>query len=37
MFKYQTIWDIYEAKFIIFFISVVLAIILGNWLYKNKK
>lgn len=37
MFNYQSIWDVYEAKFIIFFISVVLALLLGNWLHKNKK
>lgn len=33
MFNYDTLWDIYEMKFLIFFISVVLAVMLGNYLY----
>jgi len=33
MFEYETLWDIYEMKFIIFFISVVAAVMLGNYLY----
>jgi len=37
MFDYDSIWDIYEMKFVIFFISVVLAVILGNWLYDKSK
>ena len=41
MFKYETLWDVYEMKFLIFFISVVLAVMLGNYLYdkanKDKK
>jgi len=37
MFNYETIWDVYEVKFVIFFISVVLAIVLTTWLYDKKK
>ena len=37
MFEYESIWDLYEMKFIILFISIVLAILLGNYLYKTKK
>ena len=41
MFDYDTLWDVYEMKFLIFFISVVLAVRLGNYLYdksnKDKK
>ena len=41
MFNYDTLWDVYEMKFLIFFISVVLAVMLGNYLYdksnKDKK
>lgn len=41
MFDYETLWDVYEIKFLIFFISVVLAVMLGNYLYdkanKDKK
>lgn len=37
MFNYETIWDVYEIKFVIFFISVVLAIVLTTWLYDKKK
>jgi len=40
MFDYETLWDVYEIKFLIFFISVVLAVMLGNYLYdktNNKK
>ena len=33
MFNYDTLWDVYEMKFLIFFISVVLAVMLGNYLY----
>ena len=33
MFNYETLWDVYEMKFLIFFISVVLAVMLGNYLY----
>ena len=37
MFEYETIWDIYEMKFLIFFISVVLAVWVGNYLYDKTK
>jgi len=37
MFTYETLWDIYEAKFIIFFLSVVVAIVLATYLYDKKK
>ena len=37
MFEYETLLDVYEMKFIIFFISVVLAVVLGNWLYDKSK
>ena len=33
MFEYETLWDVYEAKFLFFFISVVIAVMLGNYLY----
>ena len=33
MFEYASIIDIYEMKFLIFFISVVAAVMLGNYLY----
>jgi len=41
MFEYETLWDVYEMKFLIFFISIVVAVMLGNYLYdkanKDKK
>jgi hypothetical protein len=41
MFDYETLWDVYEMKFLIFFISIVVAVMLGNYLYdkanKDKK
>ena len=41
MFKYETLFDVYQVKFLFFFISVVLAVMLGNYLYdksnKDKK
>ena len=37
MFNYETIWDIYEVKFLFLFISVVLAVMLGNYLYDKTK
>ena len=41
MFDYETLWDVYETKFLIFFISIVVAVMLGNYLYdkenKDKK
>ena len=33
MFDYETLWDVYEMKFLIFFISIVVAVMLGNYLY----
>jgi hypothetical protein len=33
MFDYDTLWDVYEIKFLIFFISIVVAVMLGNYLY----
>ena len=37
MFEYETIWDIYEVKFLFLFISAVLAVMLGNYLYDKSK
>ena len=41
MFEYETLFDVYQVKFLFFFISVVLAVMLGNYLYdkssKDKK
>ena len=37
MFEYETIWDVYEMKFLIFFISVVLAVWVGKYLYDKTK
>jgi hypothetical protein len=37
MFNYQTLWDVYEMKLLIFFISVVVAVVLGNYLYDKTK
>ena len=37
MFEYDTLWDVYEMKFLIFFISVVLAVMAGNYLYDKTK
>jgi len=37
MFDYETLWDIYEMKFIIFFLSVVIAIWLTGYIYKKTK
>lgn len=37
MFEYSTLWDIYEVKFIIFLVSVFLAIIATNYLHSNNK
>jgi ABC-type multidrug transport system permease subunit len=38
MFNYETLWDVYEMKFVIFFLSAVAAIALTTYLYdKNKK
>jgi len=37
MFNYQTLWDVYEMKMLIFFISVVVAVVLGNYLYGKTK
>lgn len=33
MFDYETLWDVYEMKILIFFISIVVAVMLGNYLY----
>jgi len=37
MFDYETLWDVYEIKFVIFFISVVLAIWATTYLYDKKQ
>ena len=37
MFNYDTLWDVYEMKFLIFFISVVAAVMLGNYLYDKSQ
>lgn len=37
MFEYANLWDVYEMKFIIFFISIVVAVMLGNYLYDKTK
>jgi hypothetical protein len=37
MFNYQTLWDVYEMKLLIFFISAVVAVVLGNYLYDKAK
>ena len=37
MFEYASIIDIYEMKFLIFFISVVAAVMLGNYLYDKEQ
>jgi hypothetical protein len=37
MFEYETLWDIYEMKFLLFFISVVAAVMLGNYLYDKTR
>ena len=33
MFNYESLWDVYEMKILIFFISIVVAVMLGNYLY----
>ena len=37
MFTYETLWDVYEFKFVVIFISVCVAIVLGNWIYEKKQ
>jgi len=37
MFEYQTIWDVYEMKFVIFIISVGVALGLAKWLYNKDR
>lgn len=37
MFEYETLWDIYEVKFLFFFLSVVAAVMLGNYLYDKTR
>ena len=37
MFDYNSLWDVYEMKFLIFFISVVAAVMLGNYLYDKSQ
>ena len=37
MFDYETLWDVYEMKLLILFISVVVAVVLGNYLYDKTK
>jgi hypothetical protein len=37
MFDYETLWDIYEMKFVIFFLSACLAIWLTKYIYDHSK
>lgn len=39
MFTYETLWDVYEMKFVILCVSIAVAIWLGNKFYdhRNKK
>jgi len=37
MFNYESLWDIYEVKFVILFLSIVVSIVLATWLYDKKK
>lgn len=37
MFNYESLWDIYEVKFVILFLSLVFSIVLATWLYDKKK
>jgi hypothetical protein len=38
MFEYETLWDIYEVKFVFIFLSIVVSIVLATLMYdKNKK
>lgn len=37
MFEYETLFDVYQVKFLFFFISVVIAVMLGNYLYDKSK
>ena len=37
MFDYDSLWDVYEMKFLIFFISVVAGVMLGNYLYDKSQ
>ena len=34
---YSTIWDILEFKFLLLFITVAAAVLVGNWLYDKRK
>ena len=37
MFNYETLWDVYETKFLLLFISAIVAVWLGNWIYDETK
>lgn len=37
MFNYESLWDVYEMKFVILFLSIVVSIVLATWLYDKKK
>ena len=37
MFYYETLWDVYEVKFIFIFLSIVATIVLTTWLYDKNK
>ena len=37
MFNYETLWDVYEVKFIFIFLSIVAAIVLTTWLCDKNK
>jgi hypothetical protein len=37
MFNYESLWDVYEMKFVILFLSIVAGIVLATYLYDKKK
>jgi hypothetical protein len=37
MFNYESLWDVYEMKFVILFLSIVATIALATYLYDKKK
>lgn len=34
MFEFATMWDLYEFKLLVLFVTAVIAVILGNYIYE---
>ena len=37
MFEFETMWDLYEFKLLMLFVTAIVAVVLGNYIYDKTK